>query len=122
MTKIFKDYIEFTNREDKEVNGVSESFAADNPEWEKQAVTQPSALDMGAWHTCDTTHCRAGWVVHLAGAEGYELEKRTSTQFAALQIYHKSSSIAVPPTRFFDDNITAMNDIKRCAETEKQTA
>jgi hypothetical protein len=24
------------------------------------AVTQPNALDMSAWHTCETAHCRAG--------------------------------------------------------------
>jgi len=41
---------------------------------------------MGAWHTCDTTHCRAGWVTMIAGKEGKELEEKTSTQFAAMQI------------------------------------
>ena len=38
------------------------------------AVTaQGCRLDMSAWHTCDTTHCRAGWVVHLAGEAGKAL-------------------------------------------------
>ncbi len=75
---------------------------------------------MGSWHTCDTTHCRAGWVVHLAGEEGCKLEKRTSTLFAAMQIYKKSSGIKVSPTRFFESNEVAMKDIKRCAELEVQ--
>jgi len=39
---------------------------------------------MDSWHTCNTTHCRAGWIVHLAGKEGYELEKETNTSFAAM--------------------------------------
>ena len=78
---------------------------------------------MDAWHTCDTTHCRAGWVVHLAGSEGYELEKKTSTLFAAMQIYNKSSpDINVSPVRFFEDNKKAMEDIKKCAGEEKEMA
>lgn len=48
------------------------------------AVNKPNALNMGAWHTCDTTHCRAGWVVTLAGKKGKELESKTSTLFAAM--------------------------------------
>ena len=31
------------------------------------AASHPGALDMSSWHTCETTHCRAGWVVALAG-------------------------------------------------------
>ncbi len=75
---------------------------------------------MSTWHTCDTTHCRAGWIVHLAGEPGYLLEKATSTQFAAMMIYKKSSPIKVSPPRFFEDNETAMKDIIRCAEEEKK--
>ena len=29
---------------------------------------------MGDWHTCETTHCLAGWAVHLSGPAGYALE------------------------------------------------
>jgi hypothetical protein len=82
------------------------------------AVQKPEALDMGSWHTCDTTHCRAGWVVHLAGEAGRKLEGHTSTQFAAMQIYKASSDIRVSPPRFFETNGVAMADIKRCAEEE----
>lgn len=73
---------------------------------------------MDDWHTCNTTHCRAGWVVHLAGEQGYKLEKDTSTCFAAMQIYKNSSSIKVSPVRFFDINEVAMKDIERCANEE----
>lgn len=180
MTKIFKSYSDFLAREDSAINGVSETFAAENPNWEKdnesneacwncsrcsdcwgcsgcwgcsdcsrcsglkgaspvanedagfkvpvienihqkvyEAVNRPNALDMTNWHTCDTTHCRAGWVVHLAGAPGYELEKKTTTLFAAMQIYHKSSpDIPVSPARFFDGNEKALQNIKECAEKE----
>ena len=83
-----------------------------------EAVSKPDALNMGNWHTCDTTHCRAGWVVVLAGEEGKKLEEETSTLFAAMQIYKASSPIKVPPTRFFDSNEIAMDDMKKCAELE----
>jgi len=83
------------------------------------AVAPESALNMSSWH-CGTTHCRAGWVVTLAGDEGKKLESETDTCFAAMMIYKKSSpDIHVPPTRFFEDNKTAMADIVRCAEIEK---
>jgi len=77
---------------------------------------------MSDWHTCDTTHCRAGWVVHLAGEPGRVLENHTSTQFAAMQIYKASSPIRVSPTRFFEKNEKAMDDIRSCAEQEKAQA
>lgn len=34
------------------------------------AASQPKALAMDTWHTCKNTHCRAGWVVTLAGEAG----------------------------------------------------
>ena len=83
-----------------------------------EVVSQDNALDMSTWHTCETTHCRAGWVVNLAGREGKELERKTSTGFAALQIYNASSEIKVSPPRFFETAEKAMEDIKRCAKEE----
>ena len=80
------------------------------------AVTAtPQALDMSTWHTCETTHCRAGWVVTLAGEAGKALEADTSTPFAAMQIYRKSD-----PTwrmsNFFASNAEALADMKALAE------
>jgi hypothetical protein len=83
-----------------------------------EAASQPEALNMHQWHACNTTHCRAGWVVHLAGAAGRKLEAHTSTLFAAMQIYGASSNINVSPVRFFEDNATALEDMKKCAELE----
>jgi len=84
------------------------------------AVSKDGALNMEEWHSCDTTHCRAGWVVHLAGPAGYELEKKTSTEFAAKQIYRASSPIPVSPTRFYEHADKALADIQRCAEEESK--
>lgn len=184
-TQIFKAWIDFYNREDKKMNGVSESFSTDHPDYESdnetnegcwncsdcsdcsdcsrcydcsrcsdcsrcydylvnatpvesatsaivvpvienihqkvlQACKGEGALSMldDGWHKCDTTHCRGGWVVHLAGEAGYTLEKKTSTEFAAMMIYRASSDIRVSPVRFYEPNEVAMADIERCAAEE----
>jgi len=70
---------------------------------------------MSTWHQCDTTHCRAGWVIHLAGKAGYELEGKTSPLFAAMQIY-KASGYPISPVRFFDSDGDARKDIERLAK------
>lgn len=85
----------------------------------KEAVTaKDHRLDMATWHTCETTHCRGGWVVTLAGDAGKKLEQATTTEFAAMQIYRASSPIRVSPVRFYETNAAAMADIERCAAEE----
>ena len=194
-TQIFKSLTDFYNREDKALNGVSQSFADENPEYEARnldneacwncsgcsdcsdcsgcsgcsgcrgcrgcsdcsdlqwkdnqtdtketianeleteqfatfaglkipiiknihraildAVTPPDhKLNMSTWHTCGTTHCRAGWAVHLAGEEGYKLENLAGTCFAAMMIFKYSSpDIRVSPVRFFEANEIAYIEI-----------
>lgn len=82
------------------------------------AASAENALDMKSWHVCETTHCRAGWAVHLAEKAGYELEKLTSTSFAAMAIYNKSSDIKVPLHMFYVGNDESLTDMKRCAKLE----
>ena len=72
---------------------------------------------MGSWHTCETTHCRAGWTVHLAGEAGYALEKRFNTELAAMMIYRESGS-PINPYRFYDSNEAALEDMRKLAEAE----
>jgi hypothetical protein len=55
---------------------------------------------MADWHTCDTTHCWAGWIVHLAGKEGYELADKTSNEFAGMMIYKESNGESISPVNF----------------------
>jgi hypothetical protein len=75
---------------------------------------------MGDWHKCEKTHCRAGWVVALAGEAGRALEHFFDTPLAAMKIYDASSPLErVNPPRFFEDNETALADMKRMAELEK---
>ena len=89
---------------------------------------KPELFNMESWHeeientegnVCGTTHCRAGWVVTLAGEAGKALEEKTSTPFAAMQIYFKSCpAVPVSPVRFYENNEVAMADIERCAKEE----
>ena len=72
---------------------------------------------MESWHTCETTHCRAGWVVTLAGDKGKALEQRFNTELAAMLIYRESGS-PINPCRFYDDNEAALEDMRNLAEAE----
>ena len=83
---------------------------------------------MSTWHTdtdawgrgeCGTTHCRAGWTVALAGEAGRALEEHFNTEMAAMLIY-RESGYQINPCRFYDDNETAMEDMRRLAEEEQK--
>jgi hypothetical protein len=71
-------------------------------------------LEMGRWHdsACATTHCRAGWAIHLAGAAGYELERRHGPEGAGALIYERSTGRRPD---FFASTEDALADIRACA-------
>ena len=84
------------------------------------AACVPGALNMGSWH-CGTSHCRAGWVVTLAGEEGKALEDKIGTPAAAMSIYMASDPERWKTERlpnFYCDNDKALADMKRLAEEE----
>ena len=81
-----------------------------------EAVSKTGALEMSTWHTCETTHCRAGWVVHLAGAAGAAMEYCMGTPTAAALIYLKSDPKLEKIPDFYADNEDALADMKRLAE------
>ena len=89
---------------------------------EKNKEAGTNGLDMSGWHGgkcdetnwCNTTHCRAGYAVCLAGAEGFALEKKVGAEVAGLLIYAKSRPNKPIPD-FYTDNETAMADLKKCA-------
>jgi len=80
------------------------------------AVSNKHAFEMGSWHTCETTHCWAGWIVFLSGDEGKALEDQTSTLFAAMMIFKKANGKSINPCNFFLSNEDAMTKIKEFAE------
>lgn len=81
------------------------------------AASAKDALNMADIHTCETTHCRAGWVVHLAGEAGYALQSRFNWELAAMLIYRESGS-PINPARFYDSNEDALSNMKSLAEAE----
>ena len=95
-----------------------------------EAVSQPGAcLDMSCWHQCGTTHCRAGWAIHLAGDAGYTLERQAQHAGYTLERQAQHAEIAgaliyaasrpgVPIPDFFCEDEEAMDDLRRCAGVE----
>jgi hypothetical protein len=67
-------------------------------------------------HTCNTTHCRAGWTVHLCGEKGYALERFYGWTLAA-QLIYRESGYHINLRRFFDNNEEALADMKNLAES-----
>jgi len=79
------------------------------------AVENGGSLEMGSWHTCETTHCRAGWAIHLAGEAGYALERQYNAEQAGRMIYLASTG-RVP--HFYATNERALEDIRECAAAQ----
>jgi Pentapeptide repeats (8 copies) len=86
------------------------------------AIESGGTLDMSDWHGsdgwCGTTHCRAGWAVHLAGQQGKALEDKYGTQRAGALIY-RASRPGKPTPWFFAPDDKAMEDIRRCAAEQR---
>ena len=79
------------------------------------AIEMPgAALEMARWHTCETTHCRAGWAIHLAGDAGYALEERLGSSAAGALIYAASGSHPVPEWGATDED--ALEDLRLRAQ------
>ena len=72
-------------------------------------------LDMQIWHRCETTHCRAGWAITLAGEAGKRLEKLYGPEDAGRRIYIASTGY-VP--NFYATDDAALADIKARAEAQ----
>jgi hypothetical protein len=71
---------------------------------------------MSTWHhSCGTAHCRAGWVVTLAGEAGKALEDKYGPSYAATLIYLKSDPTLEKVPDFYCDNQTALEDMNRLA-------
>ena len=82
------------------------------------ALEGDGTLDMADWHICDTTHCRAGWAVVLAGEEGQKLEEQLGTNVAASLIYAKSSPCGSRVPNWYASNEEALADIKDRAQRQ----
>jgi len=81
------------------------------------AASKDDALDMDSWH-CGTTHCRAGWVVELAGEGGKALEWAMGAPAAAAMIYMASDPKLEKVPDFYASNEDALEDMKSLAGAE----
>lgn len=68
------------------------------------------SLNMESWHTCNTTHCRAGWAITLH-PKGKELEEQLGSNAAGALIYAVSYP-TLPVPDFMATNDDAMADMK----------
>jgi hypothetical protein len=75
------------------------------------AIERGGTLKMNDWHTCKTTHCRAGWAVTLAGEPGKALEDRVGPAAAGALIY-AASRPTMPIPDFYASDEDAMASIR----------
>lgn len=90
-------------------------------------LSDPSNLDMTHWHNssreggkCKTTHCLAGWAIHLAGPLGAFLEDRFGAARAGEILLGKEAA-----SFFYADNATALAYLRSVldkATAEKEVA
>lgn len=103
-----------------EANILGTKFDAQIPKVEKlHSRLLEVDVDMFTWHTCDTTHCRAGWAIHLAGEEGYALERKYGPNVAgALITINSCPELNGQVPNWFATDKEARTDIARLAEME----
>ena len=85
------------------------------------AIEAGGSLDMKAWHTCQTTHCRAGWAITLAGEAGAKLEAEMGPAAAGALIY-AASRPDQPVPDFYATDADAMADLRACAAAQGAAA
>lgn len=78
----------------------------------KHALATPGALNMRSWHNescgCGSTHCIAGWAVHLEGEQGYALEREVKQPTAGYILLGLEAS-----RLFFLDNDKARSELHK---------
>jgi hypothetical protein len=79
-----------------------------------EAIEAGGELNMVKWHTCETTHCRAGWAIHFAGEDGKRLEERFGPAGAGALLYIASGR---PVPAFYARNVDALESIKAGAKS-----
>lgn len=65
---------------------------------------------------CQTTHCRAGYAISLAGKAGYDLERRINNAEVAGQLIYVKSRGSYPS--FHVNNASAILDLMDCARSQ----
>lgn len=84
------------------------------------AIEAGGTLEMRSWHACETTHCRAGWAIHLAGPAGKFLEACMGSAAAGALITLASCPWMEKVPNFYASNEEALADIRACALKEAE--
>ena len=64
----------------------------------EHALAEADSLEMDCWHTCATSHCIAGWAIHLH-PEGYQFQEEHGAEVAGLLLLGTEAH-----SHFFDEN------------------
>jgi hypothetical protein len=88
----------------------------------RQITINRQSFDMRSFHGadctpddwCNTTHCRAGFAICLAGKPGFDLEKKYGAELAGRMIYAVSRP-DMPLPDFYADDDDAIHDLEECA-------
>ena len=83
-----------------------------------QIEVRNGLLEMSAWHTCATTHCRAGWAITLAGDAGKALENTYGPATAGALLYAAAYPDR-PVPNFYASTDAALADIRASAAREQ---
>ena len=83
-----------------------------------QIEVRNGLLEMSSWHTCATTHCRAGWAITLAGEAGKALEDAYGPAVAGALLYAAAYPDR-PVPNFYASNDAALEDIRASAAREQ---
>jgi uncharacterized protein YjbI with pentapeptide repeats len=84
------------------------------------AIAAGGRLETAAWHTSETTHCRAGWAIKLAGAAGEALEQALGAAIAGTFIYAASRpGLAIPDS--YASTADALADLSLSAARQAST-
>ena len=79
-------YLEYTNLENANLAGADLDYQIQDgllQQIAKIILENPKSLEMGSWHTCETTHCLAGWACYL-NPVAKELEETHGVEIAGL--------------------------------------
>lgn len=104
------------NLEDLPLTNVEIPLVEDLHRKVYDAITGDSCrLDMRQWHTCETIHCRAGWVSTIAfGKERWIAENMHPVSILALAVYLKAYP-GMPVPDWYTSDGDAMLDIRALA-------
>ncbi len=97
-----------------DLSGADLPYVEPMPDLDKkilQQITTTGKLKMDDVHTCETTHCRAGWAIVLHPA-GRTLEALLGWSVAGALIYNAAYPKMKLPN-FFAKDEEAMDDIKK---------